>query len=163
MRSVDEYYHLNVPDGYCVLTFIPQGKQYEKKLSIEYEHIRLQKLYDKEIFEWNEKNRYIDNYLIPNIKGGNLYGFGKDIIRMHQIGSKRVECDEYDYNLQMEIIYHLLSCGGCIAGLSSAGPSNFVILNENVIESVMNGIRQYCPTGSIRRFHIPQKGLEVIS
>ena len=163
IKSRNQHYHLNVSDKYSVLTFIPQLPQFEKNLSISYEHRRLSKLYDREEADWMEKSRYVDNLLIPHMESGDLQGFGQDVLKMHQVGSKRVECEEYDYDIQNEIINQLLSCGSCIAGLSSAGPSNFVVLKNDAIETVEHCIRQYCPSGSIRRFRISKEGLSIIS
>lgn len=162
VRNENEHYNFLIPENYCVLTFIPQLKPFEKKLTIEYEYIRLQKIYDREIAEWSVKERYINNSFIPNINEKKIQEIGKDILKLHQIGSKRVECEEYNYSLQMEMIHHLHSCGACIAGMSSAGPCNFVVIEENAIESVINGIRQFCPNGSIRRFEIAKKGMIIL-
>lgn len=156
------YLHLDMPEDCVVASFIPKALPFQKSLTIEDEYVRLFDTVAQEKCDHIVKRRIIEDSLLPHMLAGDFPNIGKDIKALHQVGSKKVESSFYDYDLQIEIIDALLKSGALMAGLSSAGPTNYAVFHDRDYSSILGTIKKYCTDSSIRINRVAQKGVRVL-
>ena len=154
------FLHINIPKNYCLLAFIPQYKSNQENLTVQNEYERFEYTKEQEENDKKEKQDFISNNLIPHMFERDFYGIGKDLKVIHQLGSKKVECSYYDYDFQLAFIDYVLDHGGCIAGLSSAGPINYIFIDEKNVESMIGNLRKYGVKEHIKKMRISESGIK---
>lgn len=107
-----------------------------------------------------KKKDIIDTRLIPDILEGDYEKIGKDILSLHYIGSKRSECEQYGFEMQIRIIHGALENGASIAGLSSLGPLNYVVVLEANKEKLIQYLKLYHNIQNIREYEVCSKQIE---
>ncbi len=152
--------HINIPKKYCLLSFVPQNKLHQETLTVKNEYERFEYTKKQEKIDEKEKRDVISKNLIPHMFERDLYGIGKDLRKIHQLGSKKVECSFYGYDFQIELIDDVLEHGGCIAGLSSAGPVNYILIEKKYVESMISNLRKYCAKEDIKKMRISETGIK---
>lgn len=107
-----------------------------------------------------KKKDIIDKCLIPDILEGDYEKIGKDILALHYIGSKRSECGQYGFEMQIRIIHGALENGASIAGLSSLGPLNYAVVLESEKERLIQYLKLYLNIQNIREYEVCSKQME---
>ena len=154
------YLHISIPKKYCLLLFVPQNELYQETLTIKNEYERFEYTKEQEKIDEQKKRAVISKNLIPHMLERDFYGIGQDLRKIHQLGSKKIECSFYGYDFHMALIDDALEHGGCIAGLSSAGPVNYILIEEKYAESMISNLRKYCIKDDIKRMRISEAGIK---
>lgn len=110
--------------------------------------------------DFKKKKDIIDTCLIPDILKGDYEKIGKDILALHYIGSKKSECGQYGFEMQIRIIHEALENGASIAGLSSLGPLNYAVVLNREKERLMQYLESYLNIRNMQEYEICSKQIE---
>ncbi len=154
--------HLEPSKELAVLTFIPSEEHFQKRIELEEENGQKNLSFQADEESLLERYSLIYQKFIPALMAEDWDVLGKTIAEIHTMGVKKMECSRFDYDYEIWLIQMLLKEGAFLAGLSSLGPMNYVVANQNEINRFKSLLINNGIASEIHTFDLCRHGIEIL-
>ncbi len=155
--------HLEVPEQISVITFIPQETSFNRNISYEEEFGHRFKSYQADEESLEVRTDLLYRKYIPALLKMDWSELGSITEKLHTMGLKRFECERFNYVYEIKMIDYLLESGALIAGLSSLGPLNYFLIEDDKINDVEKILRDEGYALQWKQFQISKTGVRILN
>ena len=156
------YVHMEPSEDLEVITFIPDEEHFQKRIMLEEETGQKEISFQADEKSFGRRSRLIYDKFIPSSLSENWVILGRTMAEMHTMGVKKLECKRFNYEFEIKMIDMLLEEGVYLAGLSSLGPMNYIVVRKDETDRIKMFLNKSHIASHSQIFEICKKGIEII-
>ena len=156
------YVHLTPSRKYAVAVFFPMDIHFRKRIKLEEENTQKEISFRADEESFQQRKELIYESFIPALLSEDWNLLGRTTAEIHTMGVKKIECERFDYEYEIELINMLLEQGVLLAGLSSLGPVNYALVPWEKAEWLKDYLVNKKLATDILFFDLCRHGIEIL-